>query len=316
MDARTATIVRRLDARFDDAAIERLVSRTTCIVSAPRAGSTLLFGLLARGPEVATIGGESHAIYRQFPHLAAENAALDSGALDERHADPETIRRFRLLTLALLRDAQGTLLYDQGLDPERPPVIIEKTPRNALNLPFLAHIFPAARYVHLHRDPAGSIASLAEAWETGARTGQFVTFRALPDWPRGYWCFLLPCGWRAYGDAPVEAVAAFQWRAANEAIIAGLDALPRERSLTISYDQLVAAPGTTLARVARFAGLAADSWSGLNAGALPLSASTVSPPAPEKWRRREAAIVPLLPALNNLSTALDQRTPSLEGTAA
>ena len=307
MDPRVGSIFQRLDSRLSDADLEMLTSRTTAIVSAPRSGSTLLFALIARAAAVHTIGGESHPIYRQFPHLAAENASFDSGSLDERHADPATVRAFRLLLLALLRDREGQLVH-AAMDPTDPPVIIEKTPRNALNLPFLLRIIPTIRFIHLTRGAADTIASLAEAWETGARTGQFVTFRRLPDWSRGDWCFLLPPGWRALDGAPVEQIAAFQWRKANEAILAGLKSLPPDRAMAVDYAQLITQPEHALSRAAKFMGIEADPALQLGQGELPLSASTVSAPVAGKWRARASAIEPLLPELAALEATLAERT--------
>ncbi len=89
----------------------------------------MLFDLLARLPDVWTIGGESHVVHRQFPHLAAENAVFDSGKLDERHADPETVRMFRCLVLAMLRNRDGALLHDRPAHEASgttAPLIVEK----------------------------------------------------------------------------------------------------------------------------------------------------------------------------------------------
>ena len=45
--------------------------------------------------------------------------------------------------------------------------MLEKTPKNALRLPFLARVFPEARFIYLHRDPRRVLASMMEAWTVG-----------------------------------------------------------------------------------------------------------------------------------------------------
>ena len=148
-----------LETCFDDPLI---------IVSVPRAGSTLLFEQLQRIAGFWSIGGESHAIFNAFPHLRAANAAMDSGCLDQSHADPRTCDQMRRCFAFLLGDHQGRRYL--RLEP-RPGniVLLEKTPRNALNIPFLLEVFPRARFVFLHREPPQNIASIIDAWGDGCR---------------------------------------------------------------------------------------------------------------------------------------------------
>ena len=146
-------MARSATAQFDDDAIARRLARPLIILSAPRAGSTLLFEQLARADGFWTVGGESHGIFRAFPELRAENAVLDSGRLDATHATTTVQTSLRRCFLALLRDHRGEPFI--RLTPERQPAtvtLLEKTPRNALNVPFLTEVFPDARFVFLYRD--------------------------------------------------------------------------------------------------------------------------------------------------------------------
>ncbi|WP_405223292.1 sulfotransferase family protein [Lentisalinibacter sediminis] len=273
---------------YDAQALERILSRPVIIVSAPRAGSTLVFEQLMRLPGFWSIGAESHGIYAAFPALRAENAALDSGALGERHADPATCDLMRRVFLTLLRDHRGRRWLALP-ESERPFAVnlLEKTPRNALNIPFLRRVFPEARFVFLHRRAESNIASLIEAWRVGLADGRFVTFRDLPGWDREAWCFLLPPGWRALRGRPLAAVAAFQWAAANNAI---LDALQSSRTdyTVVRYEALLAEPRRELGRISAWAGSEASVDS--VPGTLPLSRTTLTPPRADKWRRHEQAI--------------------------
>ncbi|MDV6331134.1 sulfotransferase [Asticcacaulis sp. 201] len=279
--------VRRLAMRFGDAEVAAALGDPVFIVSAPRSGSTLLFSLLGNSPDIWTIGGESHVIFQQFPKLKAADDAFSSGALGAGHADAATAAQIRRFYLASLCNVRGETTYDRITSGSpKEGVFVEKTPRNALNIPFLLGIFPTARFIFLHRDPRANIASIIEGWQTGIRTGQFVTYRDLPGRP-GPWCFLLPPGWQAHAQAPLAEIAAFQWRAANEAI---LDTLPTGRWISLAYEDLIADPRTQLRRLCDFCvvatGPALD-----QVAHLPLSASTISAPSPDKWRRFEHEVL-------------------------
>lgn len=266
------------------------------IVSAPRAGSNLLFEQLSKIAGVWTIGGESHGIFRAFPHLYAENRDLDSGCLVKSHADPETRKLVRACFLALLRDHRGSP-YLEIPPGDRPAQLawLEKTPRNALNIPFLLEVFPRARFIYLYRDPRQNIASIIEAWELGLRTGRFVTFRDLPGWSRQAWCFLLPRGWRSMKHKSLAEIAAFQWAASNDSIIENLAVLEPSRWASLGYEELIDKPGETLSRLSEFCG--AESPQIMN-DALPLSRTTLSPPHPDKWKKHEQEIGELLPGID------------------
>jgi hypothetical protein len=258
------------------------------IVSVPRAGSTLLFEQLQRLEGLCSIGGESHAIFNAFPHLRAANTALDSGCLDESHADARTCEQIRRCFAFLMGDHQGRRYL--RLNP-RPAniMLLEKTPRNALNIPFLLKLFPRARFVFLHREPPQNISSIIDAWHDGLQTGRFVTFRDLPDWDRPAWCFLLPPGWRRLKGKALADIAAFQWTVGNRIILEELQRLPAERWMTTSYEQLTSEPSVTLRDIAGFAGLLLPDLAP-GTQSLPLSRTTLTPPHPDKWRRHSEAI--------------------------
>ena len=276
---------------------EALLREPIIIVSAPRSGSNLLFELMSKIPGLWNIGGESHAIFGTFPHLRAENAAVDSGSLQKSHADAATCRGMRACFLFLARDHRG-VPYLHLTPAERPRGIrlLEKTPRNALNIPFLLEVFPEARFVFLHRDARENVASIIEAWKVGLQGGRFVTFRDLPGWDRPAWCFLLPPGWRSMIGKPLAEIAAFQWSSSNNIILDHLARLPAARWHPVSYAQLVAAPMETLMSLGRFTGLSATE-AGLPAGPLRLSRTTLKPPDPQKWKQHEQNLRSLAPAL-------------------
>ncbi len=291
-------VARQIAAAFPNIDSSIVLKEPIIIVSAPRSGSNLLFEQLAGIPGFWTIGGESHAIFRAFPHLRAETPQFDSGSLGETHADPETRHLLRSCFLYLLRDARGRSYLNLPAG-ERPPSVclLEKTPRNALNIPFLLKVFPDARFVYLHREPGPAVASLIEAWTLGLQSGRFKTFQQLPDWDRPGWCFLLPPGWREMRGKSLAEIAAFQWSASNRIIIEALASLPVERWTAVTYEALVADPQTALTNICRFAKIEANELQ-VHSGELPLSRTTISPPDADKWKKHETEIEALMPSLS------------------
>jgi len=282
--------------QYPPEAIRRILHVPLFLVSAPRAGSTLLFELLMKTAGFWTIGGESHGVFRAFPHLHAANAELDSGALNESNADIGTMKLLPACFLALLQNHRQQAFM--ALPPEERPArltFLEKTPRNALNIPFLLAVFPDARFIYLYRDPRENIASLIEAWKAGLGSGRFVTFRGLPGWDRPSWCFLLPPGWRRFTGKTLPEIAAFQWTAGNTAILDNLAALPRGRYRTMSYRQLTETPAAAVAALSNFAGVPTPSGT---CQLLPLSRTSLTPPHPDKWKSYEREIATLWPVID------------------
>jgi hypothetical protein len=289
------TAAHELLQRLTPAAIHSILQEPVFIVSAPRSGSTALFGLLASRAGFHTIGGESHGVLRAFPTLRAEDADLTSGRLGRIHVDADVRRLLPACFLCLLRDHRGKPYLDMAAE-QRPARVrfLEKTPRNALNIPFLLEVFPEARFIFLYRDPRENIASIIEAWRHGLESGRFVTFRDLPGWDRPAWCFLLPPGWREMTGKSLAEIAAFQWRASNDTIIDDLTRLPQARRMAVAYRELVADPRRTVKKLCRFAGISDDVAPDRQ---LPLSRTVLTPPHPEKWRRHAAEIARLMPSI-------------------
>jgi hypothetical protein len=289
------TAAHALLKRLTPARVHSILREPVFIVSAPRSGSTALFDVLKSRPGFHTIGGESHGVFRAFPALRAEDTDLTSGRLGKNHVDADVRRLLPACFLCLLRDYRGKPYLD--LAPEQRPArvrFLEKTPRNALNIPFLLEVFPEARFIFLHRDPRENIASIMEAWRHGLAGGRFVTFRDLPGWDRPAWCFLLPPGWREMTGRSLAEIAAFQWRASNETIMDDLVRLPRTRRMAVAYRELVGDPRRAVTKLCRFAGVADDVASD---EPLPLSRTALTPPHPEKWRRHAADIDRLMPSI-------------------
>src|SRR5207302_10150821 len=155
---------------------------------------------------------------------------------------------------------------------------LEKTPKNALRIPFLNAIFPDALFVILLRHPLSTISSLMEAWSVPGKW--FTTVSELPGWDRQEWKFLLPPGWRELNGQPLARVAACQWEKANSYILDDLRNLPSSRWHAIEFDTLISDPAATLRRLCDFAGVELDPvLAKLAAEGLPHSQKTISAPS-------------------------------------
>ena len=103
--------------------------------------------------------------------------------------------------------------------------LLEKTPKNALRVPFLRSVFPDARFLYLWREPEESLASMIEGWQSGL----FVTYPDLPDWPGPKWSYLLVPGWRNLAGRPLHEIVAAQWRITQEHLLREMADIPPRR---------------------------------------------------------------------------------------
>jgi hypothetical protein len=261
-----------------------IFDRPLIIVSPPRSGSTMLFETLARAPNLYTVGGESHMVIEGMPELSMVGRKFSSNRLTADDARPEITETLRTRFLSQMRDRDGAA---PTLHPFR---MLEKTPKNALRIPFLARVFPEARFIYLHRDVRQTLSSMIEAW----RSGGFQTYRALPDWSGPPWSLLLVPGWRALAGKPLGEIVARQWQICMDRMLDDLDAIPANRQLSVRYEALTEDWGAEIGRVCRLSGLA---WDGPTEGPLALSRYTVTKPDPEKWRANASDIEPYLAQL-------------------
>ncbi len=248
--------------------------RPIFVVCPPRSGSTLVFETLSKASGLYTIGGENYEVLEGIDALHPRNRSFESNQLGIADATSGVIEQLRQRHFQALRDRDGT-------GPQSVPVrMLEKTPKNALRIPFLAKVFPEAHFVLLHRQPRQVIGSMLEAWESG----HFRTYPGLPDWPGLPWSLLLVPGWRALRGKPLREIVAAQWAHTINTLITDLSALPRERWSVVRYDDVVRDPQHVMQQLCQAHDLV---WDRTLSRDLPLSRNTVSAPRPDKWRDRE-----------------------------
>ena len=271
-----------------------LFDRPIIILAAPRSGSTLLFETLAEAPEVWTIGGESHKFIEGLRPLNPISGQVDSNRLQAVHADDRIVQALRQRFARFLRDRDNRK-FSPGLKIEGLR-FLEKTPKNALRQPFLDKVFPGAMYVCLFRNPRPNISSMMEAWKSKG----WVTYPRLKDWEGLPWSLLLPPGWQNLNRRPLAEICAFQWETSNRIILDDLEKLPRERWIACDYDDLTRRTEHVIKQICDFAELEVDHrFVQRFSGSLPLSRYTQTAPDPDKWRKNETEIVPVLKSTEN-----------------
>jgi hypothetical protein len=261
--------------------------RPVFIVSPPRSGSTLLFETLAQSPGVHTIGDESHQLIEGVAALAPAARGFESNRLVAADATPEVIEELRNRFRAALRDRDR-----RQPDAASRIRMLEKTPKNALRLPFLARVFPEARFIYLHRDPRRVLASMMEAWQSG----RFRTYPNLPGWTGMPWSLLLVPGWRDLLGKPLQHVVAAQWNTTCRLLVDDLEHMPPGSWTAVSYEAFVAQPEAEVRRLCDFNSLP---WDRTLPQVLPLSSYTVSAPDPDKWQRYAAFIDEVWPLVRD-----------------
>lgn len=269
-------------------AMARRPARPVFIIAAPRSGSTLLFETLAASHDVATLGGEAPWLIEGIPALRPGAPGVESNRLTAAHASDAVAARIVTELMERRVDAAGRRVADGATYR-----LLEKTPRNSLRVPFLNRVFPDAQFIFLWREPHGNLASIIEAWESGA----WKTYNGLDGFD-GPWSLLLPPGWREMRGRPLAGIAAFQWESANRIALDDLAQLPRARWTAVRYEDLIADPRATTEQLCRFTGIEFDAALEIRVqGALPLSRYTHTAPAPDKWRRREDEVLGVLPSV-------------------
>ena len=278
----SGSILTGLTRRSETSYRERF-DRPIFLVSSPRSGSTLLYETLEKAPGLFATGDESHRLIENVPGLAPSSRSWESNRLTAAEATPERAGRLSEGFYRQLRDRTG--------QPARGAVrMLEKTPKNALRIPFFDAIWPESQFLYLYRDVRETLASMMEAWTSGG----FRTYPGLPGWPNGSWSLLLVPGWQDLKDKPLHEVVAHQWATTTTVMLDDLEQLDESRVQAIDYGAFLASPQMEMERIAMGLGLGWDRQLG-DGGSLPLSKFTVSQPDRQKWRRVEKEIEAAMP---------------------
>jgi len=171
----------------------------------------------------------------------------------------------------------------------RKPLVLDKSPYHAFNIPLIQRIFPAAKWIHILRDGRDATLSLHRQWEkrramVSNKQGRAMAATAVemlerqPFWRYRLWAIahelaLRPSldprrylnkrrwqgqvgygprfdGWQAFRDTHSHLqFNAMQWVASVNAVHRHFALLPEANRCEIRYEDLLAAPEPTLAKV-------------------------------------------------------------------
>lgn len=140
--------------------------RLIFLIGSPRSGTTLLARML--GAHSSIHGGPEPHIITPIAHLGYY------GRVDKAPYDPFIVEQAAKAFVPRLPGGEADYLdalraytdhlYGRMLASSGKRMLLDKTPANALVLPFLAKLYPAARYVVITRHPAAVFASFAESF--------------------------------------------------------------------------------------------------------------------------------------------------------
>jgi uncharacterized protein (TIGR03032 family) len=258
----------------------------TFLVGPPRAGLRLVANVLAQAPEVFYRDEQAPDTVEMVAELHPSNRQWESGRLAAADVGTEVVDKLSSILVRGARDRDDVAAPASGAFS-----LLDTSALHALRVPFLAAAFPTARFVAVLRDAGPSIASLAAAW----RSQRFIVYPRLPEWPAGLprWSYPLVEGWRDLHERAVHEIAAIQWQRTADTLLNDLEALAPERWAVVSYDALIRNPQ---AEAERLTGWLGWTWDRPVAAPLPMTATTLTPPDPGKWRQRDE-ITRVLPSV-------------------
>jgi len=277
------------------------LDRPIFIVSTPRSGSTLLFETLVAAPALFSTGRESHGRIERVADFHPGKRGWTSNRLTSEDATPGAVETLAASFYEGLNDRDG--------NPASGRVrMLEKTPKNALRVPFFAAAWPDSLFVYLYRDVRQSLASMIEAWASG----RFRTYPMLPGWTGYPWSLLLVPGWRDLVGRPLPEIVARQWAITTNILLDDLECLQAEQIRTIAHGHLVAAPQQSMETLTQSLDLCWDRQLGQQ---LPLSKTTMSRPDPDKWRQLASVIEPMIPIVESADARARAFVSRFSGTA-
>jgi len=264
------------------------LDRPIFIIGAPRSGTSLLYAILRTSSKLAHWPGEAHEVWEADYHPALRG--WDSNALDASDVERDSAERIRR-SFFLVTGSKKRL--------------IDKTPRNALRVPFVDRLFPDAHFVYLMREGRDNVNSLINAWRTPRyRTYELPEPHAIPGADPKWWKFVLYPGWRDDMRGPLEVVCAKQWVASNDMALGASTAVDAARWTAIRYEALVEEPEAEIGRLMTALGLPYEDLVRARAAATRTTAiNVVTPPERGKWRRENP---------NEIGAILDRISPTMK----
>jgi hypothetical protein len=238
------------------------------IVGSPRSGTTWLQRLLATHPRVQT-GQESRLFNYLGSQLRLWREDLASATVIGRSGTGLACYLTEAEFFAIQKKYLAALLKPMLRHLQPGQIFLEKTPDHALFVPEIVQLLPAAKIIHIVRDPHDVVASLLAASRTwGANWAPRKVKHALRVWHQHV----------------------------DQARQAGAQ-LPPEQFLEIGYEDMVASPENRLRAIADFLRLA---WSDADI------AAAVKANAAGELRQGKGTPIPIRGALAKAPNAVVQ----------
>ncbi len=231
-----------------------VIDRPIFVIGCSRSGTTLLFRNLCEHPVTWSLYEESpHIFYEYFPldREQGDRVAISPTPALTRAIHHDFFRAAHnkeiLCDRRMLRHVPRKILQRplNRLYKRAPLRLVEKTPANCLRVPFLAKLFPDARFVYLVRHAEDVVSSLMEGWKNWSGTGNGT-------WRYGEWHYLVPPGWREWVNRSLQEICAFQWVQANRTAWHDLKEHCADRFVLVRHEDTLAKPQESYAQVLEF----------------------------------------------------------------
>lgn len=283
-----------------------LITQPIFVIGCNRSGTTLLFETLSRHPCLWSLYVEAQDVwYKHYPihaehgdrvtecpSAAVRNevqSALYSLAHNKEYLKDRAVWQFvpRKLMQRPIVDAYKT-----------PPIrLVEKTPANCLRIPFLARLFPDAKFIFVIRRGEDVVSSLMEGWKVWSRTDHAA-------WSFNRWHYLVPPGWQRWIGKELVDICAFQWMEANATAWADLNEHCQGRYIAVRHEDLLVRPHVEYEAIREFCELSPSKYFTAQLDSMQRRVYTTggSAPRPDKWKDLHyteiQSIRPLLEPLN------------------
>jgi Sulfotransferase family len=223
------------------------VSRPVFIVGCGRSGTTMLGTALSKHDRITYLHERRDLWISAYPQTDVWTAKASArGGKIKLAASHGNARRSRKLRRA----------FRLELARSGRPVLLEKLPINSFRLEFIQSIFPDARYIHIHRNGVEVAKSIERfcaqkqwfgsdqyKWQQLSEVANMKTATSelarlcKTDFEKGL----------------------LEWRLSTEEVVRFLGTLPEVCWCEISYDELTAAPVSSIEQILSFIGLASHS---------------------------------------------------------
>jgi len=197
-------------------------------------------------------------------------------------------------------------------------MVLDRTCLHVMRIGYLVTLFPRARFVFVQRDGRDNVSSLMDAWRAA---GPFGLRQVLGEFPErvaidhgrfDQWMMFLPPGWRAYNQAALEEVCAFQWIEANRLALEGRELVPQAQWIHVRYEDIFDRPGEMFRDIFERLDLPFDEALHKRCETLAKQPRSIVSGEPRrgKWRERNRQaierILPMIrPMMQHLNYAID-----------